>query len=204
MARPRYPLSIPDADKFELTDQDEIGFAYVMRNIEQESDRGMVLILSGFLEEVLLQLLLSFFAADADRQTLADGAGSPLASLSSRIALSHALGLIDDDDRKELGLIRNIRNDFAHEPGASFAQPAIASRCSEFVHMPEAMDRPKDRFKFSCVGLIMALMRRRKIFEKERRTALDPALKLSWEAIPDEELPEEGASNGLSIGGWRD
>ncbi|MDF0584724.1 hypothetical protein [Bradyrhizobium yuanmingense] len=121
----------------------------------------MVLILSGFLEEVLLKAILAFMVEGTDRKAIAEGPGTPLGSFSARVMIARSLGLITDDDAKDLGLIRAIRNDFAHQPGASFARGPIESRCREFAHVTDEVTDTKQRYRVACVG-------------RERRQTLDP------------------------------
>lgn len=150
----------------------------------------MVLILSGFLEEVLLKAILAFCVSGTDRKALAEGPGTALGSFSARIALALALGLITDDDAKDLNIVRGIRNDFAHEPGASFERNAIKDRCKNFAHVTNETTDAKERYRIGCIGLINILLRRTPMFRRECRKLLDFNYGLVWEDLPAEQAAE--------------
>lgn len=170
------------------------GFIYVVQNMDKETDRGMVLILSGFLEEVLLKAILAFMVDGTDRKVLAEGPGAPLGGFSARISIAFALGLITAEDSRDLGIVRSIRNDFAHEPGASFDREPIKNRCRELAHATEEVTEAKERYRIACIGLIMILLRRTTMFTRGRRQPLDPKYGLVWE-----DAPAEAAASAMRI-----
>lgn len=81
----------------------------------KETDRGAVLVCASVLDETLKELLMTFFPDTPSSKSLLSGGNAPIGTFSSRIDLCHALGLIQDDEHKELTLIRKIRNEFAHK-----------------------------------------------------------------------------------------
>src|SRR5437016_305884 len=101
-----------------------------MAGLFKESDRGFALITSAWLDDALGELLRARFV---DNKSAADElltGDSPLATFSSRIKVAHCLGLISDTVKRDLNMIRTIRNQFAHERGGlSFDSPAIRDRC---------------------------------------------------------------------------
>lgn len=55
---------------------------------------------------------------------------APLSTFSSRIKLAYYLGLISRNCRRDLDIVRGIRNDFAHKPEIiSFETQSIRDRC---------------------------------------------------------------------------
>lgn len=85
-----------------------------------ESDRGYVICATAMIDELLLVLLRSAFSSDPYTQKHAVGpllndGMAPIGSLSARIKLALALGLIDQTLFKSLNNLRKIRNKFAHE-----------------------------------------------------------------------------------------
>ena len=80
------------------------------------------------LEGLLRQALVDDKAAIDD---LLRSSGA-LGSFSARIELCCALGLLPRQARRELHLIRKIRNDFAHvAKPLAFEEPGISCRCRE-------------------------------------------------------------------------
>lgn len=96
-----------------------------------ESDRGKVLISTGYLEEQLKEVLLAFVLEKPEATALLSGANAPLGTFSSRISASYVLGLISEDEHHDLQITRRIRNDFAHKLETRFETPSVADRCSQ-------------------------------------------------------------------------
>ena len=88
-------------------------------SLKNESDRGLALITAAFLDEKLRELLQAKFAQNfaASRkliESVLDGPG-PLETFSFRIKLSFLLMLIGDSLFRDLEVVREIRNHFAHD-----------------------------------------------------------------------------------------
>jgi DNA-binding MltR family transcriptional regulator len=84
----------------------------------RESDRGCVLILSSDVENQLEDILKSWFDNSSDLSTkeyknIFDFTG-PLGSLSSKISICKAIGIINSSLHSDLHKIRSIRNEAAH------------------------------------------------------------------------------------------
>jgi DNA-binding MltR family transcriptional regulator len=120
-----------------------------------ESDRGCALIAAAFLDSALEQLLRAFFVDDSDvANGLLRGRGG-LSSFSARIDQAYLVGLIAPLAKRDLHLVRKIRNDFAHTgTEVRFTDAAIAARCSELKHdiMQEALP-PRRKFERVVLGL---------------------------------------------------
>ena len=69
--------------------------------------------------------------------------------------MAYLLGLIGPAARRNLHLIRKIRNAFGHNPSPiNFSDPAIASRCRELSHSHlEANATPRSRYTNSVLGI---------------------------------------------------
>jgi mannitol operon repressor len=150
--------------------------------LNDESDRGKVLISTGFLEEQLKQILLSFALECPQATDLVDGGNAPLGTFSSRIAACFVLGLITENEHRDLQLIRRIRNDFAHNIHTSFETPSVVSRCSQLHHKAPDFVHPNDgpvvlepsqQFSTASVCLIVNLINRPHHVSKQRRTSVD-------------------------------
>ncbi|MBL4861105.1 MAG: hypothetical protein JKX96_09760, partial [Acinetobacter sp.] len=88
--------------------------ALKIQSLYPETDRGAALIVAAVLEEQLTLILYSFLRDSKSAKILLDGFNAPIGQFSSKIHLCHALGLIEDDEYKQLEGLRKIRNKFAH------------------------------------------------------------------------------------------
>src|SRR5574341_2026101 len=94
----------------------------------QESDRAVAILATSYLEVLLEKLLRTKLIRNRVVNRLFTGNG-PLASLSARIDICYALGLMPDYVLQDLTLIRRIRNHFAHHLNeASFQDEAVINR----------------------------------------------------------------------------
>jgi len=115
--------TIPD-EVFELRDL-----------LGKETDRGCALTAAAYLDHELGKLLKKVLIQDEPlHKELFEGYG-PLASFSSRIDLAYGLGYLAPLERRDLHLIRKIRNTFAHRTGnVTFDDSEISSRCQQLHH----------------------------------------------------------------------
>ena len=138
-----------------------IDLAAFTQELQQESDRGLPLVAAALIDELLAGSLRNFFVQDRSGEKLLDGATAPLGTLSARLQLCHALGLVDDYEKSEIELIRKIRNRFAHaRHGLSFDDASINGLCTGLSSpLPEgdAFLRSTARFRLINATVCMAL-----------------------------------------------
>lgn len=81
-----------------------------------ESDRGVTILASVWIENLLERKLRSLFkeGSSAARRKLFELNG-PFSSFSSKILAAYSLGWINSDTFHDINLIRKIRNQFAHD-----------------------------------------------------------------------------------------
>ncbi|WP_208451532.1 MltR family transcriptional regulator [Burkholderia gladioli] len=84
------------------------------RTLRDHDERGLILSLAAFAEEALGRLIEAFMLPVQAGKDLLTGFNAPLGTLSSRIKASYALGLINEEQFKDLEHLRKIRNEFAH------------------------------------------------------------------------------------------
>lgn len=97
-----------------------------------ETDRGAALIGAAMIESKLENLLKSTLVDNFSKSELFNGHNSPIGTFSSKIKLSHALGLISDKEAREANLIRKIRNVFAHDlEEVTFSSQPVCNYCLE-------------------------------------------------------------------------
>ena len=81
------------------------------------------------IEDYIGSYLRSFMVEDSEIDKLFDGFG-PFADFMKRIECAYAFGFISKEHRKDLNLIRKIRNHFAHHPlDAAFDKSPIIDWC---------------------------------------------------------------------------
>lgn len=101
------------------------------RQYETENDRGAALLAAAFAEDALELGIRRCLIQDARVDALFDeGAGGSLTTFASKINMAYGLGLLPEVARRDLDLVRQVRNDFAHHPSElSFDSPSIRDRC---------------------------------------------------------------------------
>ena len=112
-----------------------------------ESDRSAALLAAALLDAQLESLFRARLKHHQDRLLGFDG---PLASFSTRIRMARALDWIDEEVERDLDVIRNIRNRFAHsfEQDLTFEDAEIKGWCSSLLTIQAYLtgfDLAKDR-----------------------------------------------------------
>jgi hypothetical protein len=139
--------------RFELVIQLEL-------DLSRETDRGCALMAAEFCSAQLRELLGAVLINDTKALAKAlDDATGPLHTFSSRIEFAYLMGLLSSTARRELHLIRSIRNAFAHEyRPISFEESRIANRCRELVgHNTWPVTDPRRNFVRNVMGLLAVL-----------------------------------------------
>jgi hypothetical protein len=131
----------PSDDSLAGLDLDDAHKDRAIRAIHRETDRGAAIVSAAFLEsrlelaikETLRNHTLKKGATLFDR--LFKGYG-PLATFGAKIDLAFALEIATEDDYHDLHIIRDVRNDFAHDDigdnhsPVSFNLQSILDRCA--------------------------------------------------------------------------
>ena len=117
--------------------------AALEKEFDGASDRAAAIVAGAFIDEVLSDLLRTFFVDDTGNdRTIFEGTG-PLATFSSKINIAYGLGLISASEHRIMHTVRSIRNDFAHELAPiSFEDQSIKARCKN-IEVPIEMVAPK-------------------------------------------------------------
>lgn len=96
-----------------LPDGEDTGAVFEL--VAKESDRGCILVVGAWLDELLGALLdAKLVPHKATLNDLFGGPNAPLGSFSARINMAHGLGLIAEDEWNSLHKIRGLRNIAAH------------------------------------------------------------------------------------------
>lgn len=141
----------------------------------KESDRGVALVAASMIDERLSEILTAFLTDSRISQDLLSGFNAPLGTLSSRASAAYALGLIQENEFKEINLIRKIRNEFGHDwQPRSFETGIVADLCKQLPWLDPAEYEKgatqRNRFNSAVAILLTDLLWRVRLVEKERRT----------------------------------
>jgi hypothetical protein len=98
------------------------------KELEGQSDRGLVIVGAAGLDVVLEGLLSEHLNGEVRREEMF-GPNGPLNEFSSRIKMAVSLGLISKDERQELELVRRIRNKAAHQVNATLSSDSLRDLC---------------------------------------------------------------------------
>lgn len=103
----------------------------ILAEIKKQTDRGAALIANAYLEERLTDAIKARLVRDETLENNLFKGSGPLASLSARINMGFLLGIYEEDIRRFLHTLRNIRNAFAHRPEPmNFETQKIKDLCS--------------------------------------------------------------------------
>ncbi len=175
--------------------------AKFVEELKRETDRGLPLVGAALIDEKLLETLQAFFIESKSSNKLLTEGNAPLGTFSSKIEACYALGLIDEFEYQEIGLIRKIRNEFAHaKHGLSFQSEKIKGYCTSFKSdLPQDLDYSANDYRFrfmnSVVCIVLRLYYRAAWVQKERResktwaTADASLLRFFEEEQPPERAP---------------
>lgn len=143
------------------------------QSLNDETDRGCSLMAAAYLDYELGELLRGYFVDKPQivKQML-DNNG-PLTTFSSRIELSYLLGLIGEQTRRDLNLIRKIRNEFAHTSNPiSFETESIRNRCLELHFDPSEETRTRQKFTRVVLG-VLAIIHTKILLTEHRKSPAD-------------------------------
>jgi DNA-binding MltR family transcriptional regulator len=118
-------------------------------SLNSETDRGCALMVASFLEHKLGRLLEAILVDDSKVVSELFSHSVPLGTFSSRIDIAYAMGLIGPATRRDINLIRKIRNEFGHSHQTlKFTDDRIRNRCKELFHVIniELTDEPRKMF----------------------------------------------------------
>ena len=126
-------------------------------SLNGETDRGCALMVASFLDHKLGKLLEAMFVDDSNVVNEMFSHSGPLGTFSSRIDTAYALGLIGPNTRRDINLIRKIRNEFGHSHQTlTFNDDRIRSRCKELFHFNniETTDEPRKMFVKTTMSIL--------------------------------------------------
>jgi len=109
----------------------------LIEEIEEQTDRGVAIVGAAWVEETMTTAIESFLHADNKAWGRMFSGNGPLSTFSAKIDLCSLLGLISTTIKSDLHIIREIRNEFAHQivhrfenTKLSFVSPHISDKCN--------------------------------------------------------------------------
>lgn len=159
-------------------------FIAFRNELTQESDRGCALYAAAYLDKAISDLLSRSLVMNKEIEKDLFTGTAPLSSFSSRINFAYYLGKLSPSMRRDLNLIRKIRNDFAHSAEhLTFESEKIANRCKELQYSyHDANHRSRGHFTAAACGILATI---------EVTGLLAEAPKELPDKIPTDEAKEE-------------
>lgn len=155
MAKPESSNDIGESD--EVFGQ----FNRLLTLTRDEDDRGLVLSMAAFAEDLLGRLLSAYLRGGKASADLIDGFNAPLGTFSARMKAAYAVGLISDTQYADLNLARKIRNEFAHNwEGCSFQSQKVrdwAEMMSQSRIINKQSSSPNHKFQQSMACTLAEL-----------------------------------------------
>lgn len=147
-----------------------------LSEFNNESDRGAALVAASLLDEQLHDVLFAFFADVPTSKELLEGMNAPLGTFSSRLSAAYSLGLIQENEFREINIIRKVRNEFGHKwRGIDFKNQKIHDLCMQLPWLgpddctEDEKNDPRLRFNFEIAILAFDLVWRSVLVKREKR-----------------------------------
>lgn len=151
----------------------------VMEHSAGESDRGITLIITAYIEDCLRRILESFLIDKKETKELFEGPYAPFGSLSGKTQAACVMGLITRGERDRIDAVRRVRNVFAHQASASFSYPDIVKICSKPVVNGCRMNF-RDEFLHMAQNAVLPLLYRGMQITQWRRAELTQDVVNGW------------------------
>ena len=138
------PLSKKEAEQYFRLREMLFEFAKLF-DYGEASDRAVAIVGPAFLDTLLTELLISFLVDDEKEVAKLMQPDGHLGTFGAKVSTCYCLGLIGETIRSDLRLVAKIRNRFAHDLRASFADDQIKSWCNALQwHKESLMTEPPE------------------------------------------------------------
>lgn len=163
--------SVPSTGSPESTfEQSFENWMDLSRALHEQSALGAVLITTSYFDAVLRRILESYLVVGRANKSLFEDTGAALSTFSAKINLAYAMGLISNDESKQLHAMRKIRNTFAHSVKTTFSDDDVIKAMQPLIARHGiAYDYP-GTFTFAASTLTTALLNRADHAKKTRLT----------------------------------
>ena len=151
-------------------------FVPFLDGLNKESERGAVLISVSYLESQLKSIIAAYLCPGKAAKILLDDFNGPLGTFGARSHAAAALGLVTDQDYRELQMLGKIRNEFAHRHRTTFSDQSIIDRCRNLTFSAKDYDDvvvgARAQFTTAAVSLILNFTNRPH-YVSQKRPAFD-------------------------------
>ena len=133
----------------------------VLDDLEQHSHAAHAVLVASILESRLATLLSMYMPnlSNRLREKLFNGYG-PLSSFSAKIDVAYALDLIPESLRRDLHVIREIRNEFAHSTvSIHFGSEPIKTMLQKFPDYKDTTETKAVAFLINKMGQCLDILR---------------------------------------------
>ncbi len=163
--------------------------------------RGIVLVWSSIIDDMLYKMLSAhFIELNKDLTDRTFGPNGPAGSFSNRTRLCFALGLIKKDEMKVIDMVRDIRNDFAHEISIDLNNAPLADKCRKlghlFDHHQSKTYDPRLSFAGACGSLLGLLSNRLALIKRSEAINDDRELPYRPYGRPEQFAEQQANSQG--------
>jgi DNA-binding MltR family transcriptional regulator len=133
----------------------------LIEEIEDQTDRGVAIVGAAWIEETMSAAIESFLHSDSKAWGRLFVGNGPLSTFSAKIDLCSLLGIVSAPIKSDLHIIREIRNEFAHQivhrsehTKLSFASSHIEDKCLAIKCVAhEDHHQPRTAFARACATL---------------------------------------------------
>jgi hypothetical protein len=133
--------------------------------IDKADARASALVLAAWLDGLLERAIRMNFVDMGEEKfnALFRDDSAPLQSFSSKIKMAHALGIFDDNLKRQVDILRKIRNFFAHAiKTVDFEAPIVAQEClkldlQKVTHGNYEPENDTSKEKFISMALFIGL-----------------------------------------------
>ena len=139
-----------------------------MKEFQAGSDRVAAIMGAALVESHLMGTIREALKEPFDDKALFHDQGAPFGTLKAKIVAGRALGLYDENIARDLDIIREIRNQFAHAlMSFGFDHPMLVEYCKKFSEktINDNSGKPLPFDSYTEVG--PEISKTRKIFEAE-------------------------------------
>lgn len=133
--------------------------------LNKETDRACAVLAIAYLDHFLKESISQVLQLEKVPDTvgaLLFGRDAALSSFAAKIDIAATIRLLSDNDKRDLHIMRKIRNDFAHELlGMSFNNEAISNRCRELYAAKQDgfPSAPREQFMKALLNITISIFR---------------------------------------------
>jgi DNA-binding MltR family transcriptional regulator len=135
------PLSEKEAEQYFRLREMLFEFSRLF-DYDETNDRAIAIVGPAFLDTLLTEMLINFLVDDGKEVRRLIEPEGPLGTFGAKVSACYGLGLIGETIKSDLRIVAKIRNRFAHDFRANFADEEIKSWCSSLRWHRESLCEP--------------------------------------------------------------